>query len=67
MERILFFRELEILKVKQFHYRPGQSLGVPGGWDSQILRHSKHKGGKVVSRTYRQPLPSGNIPGTHFC
>jgi hypothetical protein len=24
-------------------------------------------GGKVVSLTHRPPLPSGNIPGTHFC
>jgi len=24
-------------------------------------------GGKVVSLTYRPPLPSGNTPGTHFC
>jgi hypothetical protein len=24
-------------------------------------------GGKVVSLTYRPPLPPGNTPGTHFC
>ena len=24
-------------------------------------------GGKVVSPTYRPPLPTGNTPGTHFC
>ena len=24
-------------------------------------------GGKFVWRTYRPPLPLGNIPGTHFC
>jgi len=24
-------------------------------------------GGKVVSLTHRPPLPSGNIPVTHFC
>jgi len=24
-------------------------------------------GGKVVSLTYRPPLPPGNVPGTHFC
>jgi hypothetical protein len=24
-------------------------------------------GGKVVSFTYRLPLPPGNAPGTHFC
>ena len=24
-------------------------------------------GGKIVSLTYRSPLPPGNVPGTHFC
>ena len=24
-------------------------------------------GGKVVSRTYRPPLPPQNTPGTHLC
>jgi len=24
-------------------------------------------GGKVVSLTYRPPLPPGNTPGIHFC
>jgi len=24
-------------------------------------------GGKVASLTHRPPLPTGNIPGTHFC
>jgi len=24
-------------------------------------------GGKVVNLTHREPLSSGNTPGTHFC
>ena len=47
----------QTLQVKQSHYRPGQDLSVPRGWGSQISRQSAHEGSKVVSPTYRPPLP----------
>ena len=55
-------------KLKQLHYKPGQAQTFPRVWDSQISGQSAHEGGKVISPTYRPPLPpQGNIPGNHFC
>jgi hypothetical protein len=45
------------VKVKQYHYRPGQALRVPGALSSQISRQQAHVGDKVVSPTHRPSLP----------
>jgi len=37
--------------------KPGEAYRVPGGWGSQISRQSAPENGKVVSLTYRRPLP----------
>jgi len=49
---------------------PLQALTGPEG--SRRLRFpdlktiGTYEGGNVVSPTHRPPLPTGNIPGTHF-
>jgi len=48
-------RESNSVHEKLTHYRPGETLGVPGRWGSQISRQSAHEGGKVVSPTHRPP------------
>jgi hypothetical protein len=45
------------VKVKVFHYRPGQALGVPGSRGSQISKQSAHEGDKVAGTMRRLPLP----------
>jgi len=55
-------------KVKQFLYRPEQTLRGSEGWDYQISWHSAHAGSKFVIPRAQPPLPPppGNITGTLF-
>jgi hypothetical protein len=62
----LTIKEVKI-KVKLSRYRPGVAQRVPGSYRVQAFVTTPQDGGKVVSLTYRPPLPSRNEPGTHFC
>ena len=47
-------------KAKTVQVRAGSEF-------SRILWQSAHESGKVVRPAHRSPLPTVNIPGTHFC
>ena len=58
-----------LIKGKKGKAVPLQAWSDPEG--SRKLRlpdfmTTAQDGGKVVSLTYRSPLPAGNSPGTHF-
>jgi len=65
------------LKCAIIQRKKGKGKAVPleagsGPEDSRKLRFpdfmtTAQEGGKVISLTYRPPLPPGNTPGTHFC
>ena len=58
---------LNFLKVKHFHYRPGQAQRVLRKLSFLDFVTTAQDGGKIVSLTDRPHLPPGNISGTHFC
>ena len=55
------------VKVKQFHYRPGQAQRVLRKLMFPDLVTTAQDSGMVVSLMHLPPLPPGNTPGTHLC
>jgi hypothetical protein len=62
------FPSCEGIKIYSYPFTGmDRPLGLQDVQTLRISRQSAHEGGKVVSPTHRPPLPSGKIPGTHFC
>jgi hypothetical protein len=47
--------------------KPIVVLDRPLGLQEFEASRISRQGDKIVSRTHRPPLPSGDTPGTHFC
>ena len=70
-------KEACLYKIMNYNSKKVKDKSVPlqawsGPEGSRKLKFSDftttaQDGGKVVSLTYRPPLPSGNTPGTRFC
>ena len=57
---------LEPNKVKQSHYRPGQTVRAPGVLRLLEFLKIALEDGKVVSHTHRPPLSLGNSHYSHL-
>jgi len=44
-----------------------RSLGIQQVAAPTFYRQQAREDGTIVSLTHQQPLPPGDIPGTHFC